>query len=473
MMTQPLQRASVLVASRTPLRSAIATLDAHPEYATVFVVDEEGKLVGGITNGDVYRAIFSGSSLETPVSQCCNTTPIALVQNDLASADAVRSKIKALLERKGTSLPIVTPNGEVTSVLTVTQLEAQLEGNASARYGQGKTILVVGGAGYLGIVLTNLLTEHGFRVRVLDIFAHNNFALYSVPRQNQIEIVRCDIRDIRNIVSALQGVYGVALLAAVVGDPAGQKNPKDTAEINYLAAKMIAECAKYAQVNRLVYASTCSVYGVGSDVSDEEAPLNPVSHYAKTKIAAEQGMLSIADADFAPTILRLSTLYGVSPRMRFDLVVNTLTLHAIANGRIKIFGGKQWRPLLHVEDAARAFVACFMANKSLIASRIFNVGSEQENYQIETLGNIVVDRFPGTVLEVNEKLEDARNYRVSFERIQNTLGYAVVHSVPKALDSIGDFVKQHSEDDLFSGRYFNHLLRYNPRMGLDPDVEGA
>jgi nucleoside-diphosphate-sugar epimerase len=164
---------------------------------------------------------------------------------------------------------------------------------------------------------------------------------------------------------------------------------------------MIAAASK--QIHKFVYASTCSVYGVGKDILDEDAPLNPISLYARTKISSEESIMNLADHSFKPVIMRMSTLYGYSARMRFDLVVNTMTMSAFSEGRINVFGGSQWRPLLSVEDAADAYIKVIKAN---IGSKIYNVGSEQQNYRISEVAELV---------KMGIKQESGRNIEVETE----------------------------------------------------------
>src|SRR5437867_717681 len=200
-------------------------------------------------------------------------------------------------------------------------------------------ILVIGGAGYLGTVLIEKLREKKYPVRLLDSFIFGKKSIQQFKNDKSVEIIEGDIRNIETVNASMKGVKCVILLAAVVGDPAGASRPEQTVETNFLASQMIASACKLNGINRFIYASTCSVYGIGEHILDENAPLNPVSLYAKTKISSEQSIMQLSDSplhggvpagrgessDFSPAIMRMSTLYGYSPRMRFDLVVNTMT----------------------------------------------------------------------------------------------------------------------------------------------------
>ncbi|MCX5788611.1 MAG: NAD-dependent epimerase/dehydratase family protein [Elusimicrobia bacterium] len=446
----------LLVPETLPFRKAISALDQRPDYGLLLIVRRDGRLLGVLSNGDVYRAAFSGSSLDVPVGEVCNKTPLTLLAGELRRPAAVRERFKRLLELRGVlCLPVLDAQGRPVDILRWTDIERKGAG-AVAR----PRVVVVGGAGYLGTVLTQQLLARNYRVRVLDNFTHENYALYDLPHQNDIEIIKQDMRDIRTVVAALDDVRAVVLLAAVVGDPAGRNNPKATIEINYLAAKMTAEAAKYACVPRFVYASTCSVYGVGKKLLDERAPLAPVSHYAKTKIAAERAILSIADRSFAPTILRMSTLFGLSPRMRFDLVANVFALNAVRKKRIDVHGGSQWRPLLSVQDAAGAFVRVIEAPIARTAGQVFNVGSEEQNLRIQQLAEITKGVYPRTRIVVNRSAEDVRDYRISFSKIRRSLGFLPCHGVADAIREMGEFVAKHPAEKLDSGKYVNQSLDY-------------
>lgn len=318
-----------------------------------------------------------------------------------------------------------------------------------------RNVLVVGGAGYLGSVLVGKLLDCGYAVRVLDMLMYGGESLRQYRGKENFELVVGDIRHIPVVTRAIQNVVAVIHLAAVVGDPACRSLPLDSVETNYLAAKMLAEACKYHRVNRFIYASTCSVYGVSEGISTEESPTNPVSLYARTKIGSEEAIMGMADSDFAPCALRMATLHGWSPRMRFDLVVNTLSMHATTRGKVTIHGGNQWRPLLHVGDAADAYVSCLSAPIDMIRGRVFNVGSSSQNFRIIELGRMISQVVPGTEVLVKEHAEDARDYRVSFERIEQDLHFKSSCTVESSMLEIVDSLKEGAVSDVDDARYYN------------------
>jgi nucleoside-diphosphate-sugar epimerase len=325
-------------------------------------------------------------------------------------------------------------------------------------------VLVIGGAGYLGSILVDELLKSGRSVKILDSFIYGKRSVEHLNGNSRVEVIEGDIRNIETVNAVMNHDTGsVILLAAVVGDPASASRPEQTVETNYLASQMIASACKLKGINRFIYASTCSVYGIGKEVLDESAPLNPVSLYAKTKISSEQSILQLVDDKFAPTIMRMSTLYGYSPRMRFDLVVNTMTMTAFADNKINVFGGEQWRPLMHVKDAAKAYIKVLEADINDIKGKVYNVGSEEQNYRIKEVSSMIgktISETSGKDVPVNiEKTNtDARDYRVSFKKIQDELGFKVEHTVEEAAKEIYGALKSHEIKDPKQKVYYNHYF---------------
>ncbi|RPI17203.1 MAG: SDR family oxidoreductase [Ignavibacteriae bacterium] len=325
------------------------------------------------------------------------------------------------------------------------------------------TVLVIGGAGYLGSVLVDKLLERKYPVTILDSFIYGKRSIEKYCNDSRVEIVEGDIRNIELVNAVMNNASSVILLAAVVGDPASASRPEQTVETNYLASQMIASACRLKGKNRFIYASTCSVYGIGNKTLDESAPLNPVSLYAKTKISSEQSILQLVDNNFSPTIMRMSTLYGFSPRMRFDLVVNTMTMTAYAENRINVFGGEQWRPLMHVKDAADAYIKVLEADIDIIKGKVYNVGSEEQNYKIKEVSEIIgktISKSAGRDVPVNiEKTSmDARDYRVSFKKIRDELNFHVTHTIDEAAKEIYDSLKSGIIKDPKQKVYYNHYF---------------
>ncbi len=322
---------------------------------------------------------------------------------------------------------------------------------------RNEKVLVIGGAGYLGTVLTCRLLENGYTIRVLDSLIYGKKPMQFLLDREGFDFVQGDIRNIETVVSALEDVDGVILLAAIVGDQASKARPSETVQTNYLASLAVARACKMKQINRFIYASTCSVYGVGGTVLDEDSPLNPVSLYARTKIASEEGIFSISDSNFAPAIMRMSTLYGPSPRMRFDLVVNTMTMNAFLEKKITVLGGEQWRPLLDIRDASNAYLKVLEADINTVKGEVYNVGCENQNYKIKDVAALIGDTLD-TPVETVPSDTDARDYRVSFNKIRNDLGFEVKHTIEGAVREIYHKLEIGEITDPRGRVYYNHFF---------------
>lgn len=303
-----------------------------------------------------------------------------------------------------------------------------------------RRILITGGAGYIGSALLPKLLSRGYQVRLLDVLLFGSAPIADVLTHPNLEIIHADFRQIDRVVEAMRRVDAVIHLGAIVGDPACALNEETTVEVNLLATRAIAEIAKGCGVSSFIFASTCSVYGASDDLLDESSPLNPVSLYARSKIAAERVLRLLADDRFAPTILRFGTVYGLSGRIRFDLVINLLTAKAILDQRITVFGGSQWRPFVHVEDVARAILAALEAPPAWVRYQTFNVGSNRQNYTIQQVAEMIHDIVPAAVLTGAGSDTDRRNYRVNFSKIQSRLGFEphwdIAGGVRQVIDAI-------------------------------------
>jgi len=283
-------------------------------------------------------------------------------------------------------------------------------------------VLVVGGAGYIGSILVRKLLARGRKVRVLDSLVYGDSAIREVLDHPSLTFIRGDCRNIQDVVGAMKGIGSAIDLAAIVGDPACDHDRKTAREINYAATRMMIEIAKGEGVGRFIFASSCSVYGAAEELMDENSEVNPLSLYAETKVDSEQELLGAATSSFRPTILRFSTIFGLSPRPRFDLVVNLLTARAKQSGVITIFNGGQWRPFLHVDDVAEAIVQVLEAPNHVVGGEIFNVGDDCLNYTLTQVAEHISEAFPGIRVERVDN-SDHRDYRVSFQKIRDRIGF--------------------------------------------------
>ncbi len=299
-------------------------------------------------------------------------------------------------------------------------------------------LLVTGGAGYIGSVLVPELLQHGHRVRVLDNFTFGGESLLGAYDHRAFEVAPGEVRDRDLLRAVLSGVDGVIHLAAVVGDPACAQDPEAARRINLQATCDLIDLGRELGVNRFVFASTCSNYGVSDTtrLADETTPLNPVSLYAETKVAAEEYVMAAAGDRFCATVVRLATVFGLSPRMRFDLLVNEFVRDAVLDRKVVVYGPSSWRPFLHVRDAARAFVACLAAPEPLIRGQVFNVGCG--NYRKMELLDLLSQNVPGLRVELAEGKADPRDYRVSFDKIQRLLRFETAYDLKTGIEKITD-----------------------------------
>jgi nucleoside-diphosphate-sugar epimerase len=337
-----------------------------------------------------------------------------------------------------------------------------------------KSVLVIGGAGYIGSALLPKLLAEGYRVRVLDLFLYGTNPIASVLNHPELEIVRADFRRVDALVAGMQGVDHLVHLGGIVGDPACAIDEDLTIDVNLAATRLIGEVAKGNGIKHFVFASTCSVYGAGEEVLTENSTLNPLSLYARSKAASEKLLLEMADDRFTPIIVRFGTIHGLSGRTRFDLVVNLLSAKAVFEGCITVFGGDQWRPFLHVDDAALA-VAQLLCLPPGRGAEIFNVGSNTENYTIGEVGQIVQKIVPEAELIIEPVGQDRRDYRVGFSKIHMMIGFRPLWTVEDGVRQVVTAIRVGEISDYREAHYSNerYLHEINGN-GLDrPQVQWA
>ena len=319
-------------------------------------------------------------------------------------------------------------------------------------------VLVTGGAGYIGSHLVRKLLQHGYRVRVLDKFLYGEQGIAELRGDPHVELRYGDICNIRDVVQAVNGVRAVVALAALVGDAACDLDPREALTTNFESTRCLLESCREIGVQRLVFASSCSVYGAnGDEVLRERSHLNPVSLYARTRIMSEEVLLG-EHGGVEVVILRLATVCGLSPRMRFDLMVNTITARASVEGRVRIVGANQWRPHLHVQDAADAFLRAVDAPSSAAAGQVFNVGGDHLNFTIGQVAEKVVAQLPGTVVEYVDGIDDRRSYRVAFDRVRTKLGFVPQRTVDDAITEVRTLLQGGAVPDYGDDVYHNVKL---------------
>jgi nucleoside-diphosphate-sugar epimerase len=317
-------------------------------------------------------------------------------------------------------------------------------------------VLVTGHLGYIGVEMVSVLRAAGHEVVGLDTGFFDGCDFVSPP--DEVSSLNVDLRDVE--ASHLKGFDAVAHLAALSNDPLGDLNPTITYDINQHASVRLARAAKEAGVKRFLFSSSCSLYGAGGDGElDESAAFYPVTAYGESKVLVEQELAHLADDRFTPAYLRNATAYGVSRRLRADIVVNNLVGHALTTGKVLLQSdGTPWRPLVHIRDIINAFVACLSAPKDAIHNQAFNVGKTGENYQIRDVANLVKDVVPNCeVAFAPGASPDTRNYRVDFRKIENELpGFRAEWTLRKGIEEIYNAYKNAglTKEEWLGPRYY-------------------
>ncbi len=325
---------------------------------------------------------------------------------------------------------------------------------------KSETVMVTGAGGYIGSVLVDMLLERGNAVVAVDRFFFGEDILEPFIQNDQLQIIKKDIRDLGR--SDFEGLSAVYDLAAFSNDPAGDLDPQLTWNVNHIGRHNVAIAAKEAGVPRYVMSSTCSIYGAAGDgISDETSPPNPVSVYAQSNHKAETDLLAMCDENFVAASLRNATVFGVSRRMRFDLVVNLMVLSAFEKGRIVITGGgKQWRPLVHVRDVCEGLIALTEAPPEAVNGKCFNIGFG--NFQVRSIASIVRETIPFPInIDIAPDDPDRRNYRVSFDRLRDEVGFAASRSIEDGVREVYEALKYGDVENIpkcSTVSWYRHIL---------------
>jgi nucleoside-diphosphate-sugar epimerase len=334
-------------------------------------------------------------------------------------------------------------------------------------------VLVTGGAGYIGSVMSRILLEKGYNVTILDRLFFGTDSIKDIT--NQITLVKDDVRFFDPKI--LKNIDAVFDLAALSNDPSGELEPQKTLEINYNGRVRVANLAKKYGVKKYVFASTCSVYGFQDGIITEESQLNPLTTYAKANMMAENEILPLADKTFSATVLRQATVYGFSYRMRFDLAINGMVLGFYRNGKIPIMrDGKQWRPFVNVNDTSNAFIKVLEAEPELVKGQVFNVGSDEQNVQIFDLAKLVAESVGVPFNYEWYGSTDTRSYRVNFSKIKETLHFIPQYTIGKGAKNVFEAIKDGrlNPDDprMITVKWYKHLLEMQQFI-KDTEINGV
>jgi len=335
-----------------------------------------------------------------------------------------------------------------------------------------KNLLVTGAAGFVGSVLTTSLVEKNYHIKCLDRFFFGDEYLSQKKFFNNVELICDDIRWFDS--SILKDVDIVLDLAALSNDPVGELNPEKTYEINYKGRSRVASLCKDIGVPQYILASSASVYGQQNSIVDENSTVNPLTAYSKANRLAEIDVLKLNDKDFSTTVLRFSSIYGLSPRMRFDLAVNSLVLDFFNTGKISVHGKSNTRPFLHIKDAVRAYHLAIEAKKDLISGEILNVGSDTQNYSILNLAKEVGDSITDNYVLEAKDTPDNRSYSASFAKIKDTLDFETKYSVSQGSIEIFKSLKEGTlkfNKKMITLQWYKHILS-DPELNKKLSING-
>jgi nucleoside-diphosphate-sugar epimerase len=322
-------------------------------------------------------------------------------------------------------------------------------------------VLVTGGAGYVGSGLLRELLSHNYAVTCVDNLMFGGESMLDIWHHQNFSFVKCDINDRRVFSRILEnGFDAVIHLAAIVGDPACKMQPELAHKTNWESTKWLLDKCQEIGIAKFVFASTCSNYGKMDNPEsyvDEDSVLAPVSLYAELKVKFEKYMLNDIDkkSNFSPTSLRFSTVYGLSPRMRFDLTVNEFTKDLALGRELVIFGEKFWRPYCHVKDFSNAFITVLQSSKEKVAYNVFNVGDTSENYTKQMLVEEIQKVLPKANIKYVDKNEDPRDYRVNSDKIKKELGFEITMTVPDGIEEVRRMIQEGVIQDPDDQKYYN------------------
>lgn len=333
-----------------------------------------------------------------------------------------------------------------------------------------KNVLLVGGAGYIGTAMTADFLKRGYRVRSLDnLIYKNQRCVLPFVENDMYEFLYGDLANPSDVAKALDGMTDVVVLAGLVGDPITKKYPVESELINDKGVFSFLEAANKTSVERLIFVSTCSNYGLREDnsLATEQSELKPLSLYAKSKVQAEEKLLQAKGSlSYKPTILRFATAFGLAPRMRFDLTVNEFSREMFLKRPLVVYDADTWRPYCHVKDFSRAVCTVLESSPDKVAFEVFNVGSEKNNFTKKMIVDSILEFLPDAPVEFKAHGTDPRNYRVSFEKIRKVLDFEPQFSVKRGIQEQILAMQQHLFDAADDEKNFhgNYEIFYTPTV---------
>ena len=451
------------ISEKNTIRSAFQKLKGeHGKILTV--IDKKKSLLGVISIGDLRRAILAGYNLNDKIKKIYNNNATFVYKEELEKKKLKKSNFGSdSLGDTNFYVPIIDKNKIVKNIFPVEKVLTLLENKNSKKKIKEKKlpkVLIVGGAGFIGTVLTSKLLEKNYHVTILDKLIYDNKVIQKNFRNRKnLNFILGDVCDLNTQIKAIKEIDIVVYLAEIVGDPACSAKPEDALKTNYLSVLSFAHLCSYLAIEKFIYTSSCSVYGLdkNNNLLHEKSNLNPVSHYARIKIMSEKALLTSANNYFKPTIVRLGTVFGPSKRMRFDLVVNTMSKFAYFSNKIDVFGGEQLRPNIHVDDVADGIISIIKTKKKNVENEIFNLSNDKLNLEIIQIAKKVKKTFENAKLNIIKTSTDPRNYKVSSKKIKNKTGFIAKKGIENALKEMKDMFKLKKIKDPNNKKYNNFL----------------
>ena len=431
---------NVTVYESDKIKDVLVKIDKNG-FNGVFVINKRNKLVGVITDSDVRKNLLK-NKLNV------NSKAVSITQKKFIKipASKVEDSKKILLKSNKMLLPIVEKNKLIDFIHTIDLFEKK----RSVR-----KILVIGGLGYIGSILVQDLLKLNYHVNILDINYYGCHLDKKILLDPRLKVFYGDCDNKKILDKAINDCSDVIHLGEIVGDPAVNIDQNFSIKNNFENTVFVmSECIK-KKINKFIFASSCSVYGNVKYECNEKSKLNPVSLYAKCKRECEKSILAFKSKECCPVILRLSTVYGDSPRKRFDLVANRFVIMAIKKIKISLFGASSWRPFISVNDVSRVLIKVLQAENHIVRNQIFNVGGNKENYRIIDIIN-TIKKYISINFEFSTKNEDKRNYKVSFKKIKKVLKFTPKDNLKKTISKL---IKRYKKEGINE----NNINYYNDK----------
>lgn len=433
------------------IKAAIILFQRNRSNFTV-VLDKNKNFLGVLTFSDIKKALISGNTINSKIDKFINRKP-AFIKGEVNQINISNLiTTKKFLKAEPPLIPIINKSNKLVKIINKDYLKIfDLK-----RLKKEQSVLLIGGAGYIGTVLAKNLINSGYHVTIFDKFIYlNKNEVKKQIKSNKIKLIKGDTRDISQIFKAIKNCDMVVHLAEMVGDPLCEQKPDKTFEINFLASISIANICKNLEISKFVYLSSCSVYGENKDdkLLTENSRINPLSTYAKLKDLCEKSIIKNLGNNCQPCIVRLGTVYGNSMRPRYDLVINLFCGLIANNKKITINGGNQWRPFVHVEDAAKAITKILKLNQSKVNGQVFNIVGE--NFKIKQIGKIISNKYPKAQIEYKKKAKDLRDYKVGAKKAEKILSFRPLKKISNEIIPMIRETKKRKIKNIFSRKYIN------------------